>query len=99
MEVKMIMARYGELSTKGKNKKDFIRLLGQNVKNAFKKFKNVVVEVKHDHIYIHLNGHSYEEVANRLKPKAVVLENVPGIAKLYGGKAKKRIYEDFITCS
>ena len=50
MEVKMIMARYGELSTKGKNKKDFIRLLGQNVKNAFKKFKNVVVEVKHDHI-------------------------------------------------
>ena len=67
MEVKMIMARYGELSTKGKNKKDFIRLLGQNVKNAFKKFKNVVVEVKHDHIYIHLNGHSYEEVANRLK--------------------------------
>ena len=67
MEVKMIMARYGELSTKGKNKKDFIRLLGQNVKNAFKKFKNVVIEVKHDHIYIHLNGHSYEEVANRLK--------------------------------
>ncbi len=35
------------------------------------------------------------EVANRLKPKVVVLENVPGLAKLYGGKAKKRIYEDF----
>jgi len=67
MEVKMIMVRYGELSTKGKNKKDFIRLLGQNVKNGLKKFNNIGVEVKHDHIYIHLNGNSYDEVALRLK--------------------------------
>lgn len=35
------------------------------------------------------------EVAARIKPKVVVLENVPGLVKLYDGRAGKRIYEDF----
>lgn len=35
------------------------------------------------------------EVAERLKPKAVILENVPGLLTLYDGKAAKRIIEDF----
>jgi DNA (cytosine-5)-methyltransferase 1 len=35
------------------------------------------------------------EVARRLKPKAIVFENVPGILNLYGGKAAKRISKDF----
>jgi len=34
MEYSEIMVRYGELSTKGKNKKDFIKQLGQNVRKA-----------------------------------------------------------------
>ena len=29
-----IMVRFGELSTKGKNKTDFIRTLAKNIKNA-----------------------------------------------------------------
>ena len=67
MEANIIMVRYGELSTKGKNKGDFIRLLGNNIKHALKRFKNVYVEVKHDHTYVHLNGDSYDEVITRLK--------------------------------
>ncbi|WP_231735417.1 DNA cytosine methyltransferase [Gracilibacillus massiliensis] len=35
------------------------------------------------------------KVADKLKPKAVILENVPGLLKLYNGKAAKRIIEDF----
>lgn len=35
------------------------------------------------------------EVAARLKPKAVILENVPGLLLLNNGKAAKRIVEDF----
>ncbi|CEP43703.1 DNA cytosine methyltransferase [Paraclostridium sordellii] len=35
------------------------------------------------------------EVARRVRPKIVVIENVPGLAKLYKGKAKTTIYEDF----
>lgn len=34
MQYSEIMVRYGELSTKGKNRKDFIRQLGRNVKRS-----------------------------------------------------------------
>jgi DNA (cytosine-5)-methyltransferase 1 len=36
--------------------------------------------------------YSVFELAERLQPKAIVIENVPGIANLYGGKAKNEIY-------
>lgn len=35
------------------------------------------------------------KAASILKPKAVVLENVPGMLTLYDGAGKKRIFEDF----
>jgi DNA (cytosine-5)-methyltransferase 1 len=35
------------------------------------------------------------KTAAALKPKAVVLENVPGMLRLYDGKAKDRIFHDF----
>ena len=35
------------------------------------------------------------KTAKLLKPKVVLLENVPSILSLYGGIAKKRIFEDF----
>lgn len=35
------------------------------------------------------------KVAEKFKPKVVVLENVPGLLKLYEGKGAKRIIEDF----
>ena len=34
MEFKYIMIRYGEIGTKGKNKKNFIKCLYTNIKNA-----------------------------------------------------------------
>ena len=36
-----IMVRFGELSTKGKNKMDFIRTLFNNIKAGLKEFKNI----------------------------------------------------------
>ncbi len=35
-----IMVRYGELSTKGKNKKDFIKQLGRNVRAVCTHFQS-----------------------------------------------------------
>lgn len=35
------------------------------------------------------------KTASLLKPRAVVLENVPGMLTLYGGKAKDKIFNDF----
>ena len=68
----MIIVFFGELSTKGKNIMNFIRLLGANIKIALKKFTSLSYEIKKDHIYILLNGESFEEVSKPLK-------KVPGI--------------------
>lgn len=62
-----IMVRFGELSTKGKNKKAFIRLLGKNIKHALKNFSDLKVIVMHDHIYIGLNGVDPEPILKRLQ--------------------------------
>ena len=37
-----ILVRFGELSTKGKNKKDFIKRLAQNMQLALKDYSNLV---------------------------------------------------------
>ena len=62
-----IMIRFGELSTKGKNKKDFIRTLADNVKNALKDWPELSFEVRYDHIYVGLNNLPYEPVMERLQ--------------------------------
>lgn len=51
-----ILIRFGELSTKGKNKKDFINRLYRNIKNALASFENLTYEKGYDRIYIQLNG-------------------------------------------
>ena len=51
-----ILIRYGELSTKGKNRKDFIKKLFTNVKNALSGFPALTLEKTHDRMYINLNG-------------------------------------------
>ena len=55
MKQEMIMVRYGELSTKGKNIGDFIKMLGNNIKRALKKYQKLEYRVSRDHIYITLN--------------------------------------------
>ena len=62
----MLMVRFGELSTKGKNKKDFINRLAKNIKNALKEFNNISLDVRYDHIYVDLKGEDYEPILNVL---------------------------------
>ena len=62
-----IMIRFGELSTKGKNRKDFIRTLADNVKNALKDWPELSFETRYDHIYVGLNGLDYQPVIERLQ--------------------------------
>ena len=62
-----IMVRFGELSTKGKNKNEFISILFFNIKHALKEFPDVSVSSRYDHIYVHLNGHEVEPVISRLQ--------------------------------
>lgn len=67
LQVTEIMLRYGELSTKGKNKKYFIKRLLNNVKNKLKPFENVKVKSNRDRMYISLNGEDSELVIEELK--------------------------------
>lgn len=62
-----VMIRYGELSTKGKNRKDFIGRLAGNVTKVLKDFPEVEIHPRHDRMHIVLNGAPFAEVDKRLK--------------------------------
>lgn len=62
-----IMVRFGELSTKGKNKINFIKTLYANIKHSLKDFKNIDFSMKYDHIYVHLNGEEYSPIIEKLQ--------------------------------
>ena len=70
-----IMVRFGELSTKGKNKKDFIRLLGSNIRRRLIDYPDIKVEVRYDHIYIKLNDHDVDEIMP-------IMQDISGIQTL-----------------
>lgn len=67
MDTDMIIIFFGELSTKGKNIMNFIRLLGNNIKYALRDFPKLTCEIRKDHIIILLNGEDYSEVKKPLK--------------------------------
>ncbi|EIZ1149732.1 tRNA 4-thiouridine(8) synthase ThiI [Enterococcus faecalis] len=60
------MVRYGELSTKGKNRKTFIMQLAQNVKRALADFPALKIHADRDRMHILLNGEDSEEVIPKL---------------------------------
>ena len=62
-----IMVRFGELNTKGKNKKEFIRVLYSNIKNTLKDWPELTLEMRYDHIYVGLNNLPYQPILERLQ--------------------------------
>ena len=67
MQYTEIMIRYGELSTKGKNRKDFINRLASNVQKVLHDFPDLKIQTHHDRMHILLNGTPFEPVNDRLK--------------------------------
>lgn len=67
MQYTEIMVRYGELSTKGHNKKSFIDRLGDNVRHALHSFDQVKVHAQRDRLHVELNGADYDQVMDRLE--------------------------------
>lgn len=63
-----IMVRYGELSTKGKNKRTFINRLSQNVRRALHDFPEIKILGERDHMFLELNGADSHIVMKRLEP-------------------------------
>nr|WP_156249194.1 tRNA uracil 4-sulfurtransferase ThiI [Enterococcus faecium] len=65
------MVRYGELSTKGKNRKSFIMQLAQNVRQALKDFPEIKIHADRDRMHLLLNGADGQLV-------------IPKLAKIFG---------------
>ena len=67
MQYSEIMVRYGELSTKGKNRMRFINKLKHNMKHVLSIYPDVRVVADRDRAHIYLNGTDYVPVAESLK--------------------------------
>lgn len=67
MEYERILIRYGEISTKGRNRNQFVEKLRKSVKIALAPFPNVKVEASRDRMYVLLNGENCEEVIGKLE--------------------------------
>ena len=86
MKIDKIMIRYGELCTKGKNKKTFIKILNNNIRHALKKYPSLTYEYRYDHTYINLNDEDVDEVVN-------ILKRISGIHSVSLVKATKKDIE------
>lgn len=72
METNVIIVRFGEMSTKGKNKKDFINRLASSITNALKPYENDYKMLKrHDHIYLFIE--------NKIDNIENILKEIPGM--------------------
>ena len=67
MQYDHILVRFGELTTKGKNRKLFIGKLVQNVKAALAEFSSLEYQRTYDRLYILLHDEDQEAVVEKLK--------------------------------
>ena len=66
MQYTEIMVRYGELSTKGKNRQSFIDRLAHNTRQALRDFPQLEIKAHRDRMHIKLNGTDSKAVTARL---------------------------------
>ena len=76
-----IMIRYGELSTKGKNRMRFINKLRNNISDVLSIYPAVKVTADRDRAHAYLNGTDYEPVAESLK-QVFGIQNVSPVYKI-----------------
>ncbi len=62
-----VLVRFGELSTKGKNRKDFINRLFRNIQYMLRDFHELEFQKAYDRIYIRLNGADHEKIREKLQ--------------------------------
>lgn len=67
MQYSEIMVRYGELSTKGKNRRHFINKLKGNMEAVLSVYPEVQIVADRDRGHVYLNGAPYAPIAEDLK--------------------------------
>src|SRR5699024_12854099 len=61
------MVRYGELSTKGKNRRSFISRLSANVRQALSDFPKLKIHADRDRMHLILNGEDSDLIIPKLQ--------------------------------
>ncbi|EQB35696.1 MULTISPECIES: tRNA uracil 4-sulfurtransferase ThiI [Virgibacillus] len=67
MQYDHILIRYGEMALKGKNIKQFIIRLQENIQDKLRDFSNIKVKRTQGRMFILLNGHDPEPIINKCK--------------------------------
>ncbi len=67
MNYELVLVRFGEIVIKGRNRNRFETMLLTQIRMALKSFDKLEFVRSYARVYIHLNGESYERVAERLK--------------------------------
>lgn len=105
MQYSEIMIRYGELSTKKKNRMRFINKLKNNMEHVLFIYPDVSVKTDRDRGHVYLNGTDYHEVAESLKeifgiqafsPSFKVEKNVDTLVKAVQ-EIMTSVYKDGMT--
>ncbi|QHF54808.1 MULTISPECIES: tRNA uracil 4-sulfurtransferase ThiI [Streptococcus] len=105
MNYSEIMIRYGELSTKGKNKMRFVNKLRNNIKHILSVYPEVTVYFDRDRGHVYLNGADYQAVSTSLKkifgiqsfaPSYKVEKSVQALKQAVQG-IMKEIYREGMT--
>ncbi|HFQ7340083.1 TPA: tRNA uracil 4-sulfurtransferase ThiI [Streptococcus agalactiae] len=105
MQYSEIMVRYGELSTKKKNRMRFINKLKNNMEHVLSIYPDVSVKTDRDRGHVYLNGTDYHEVAESLKeifgiqafsPSFKVEKNVDTLVKAVQ-EIMTSVYKDGMT--
>lgn len=105
MQYSEIMIRYGELSTKKKNRMRFINKLKNNMEHVLSIYPDVSVKTDRDRGHVYLNGTDYHEVAEFLKeifgiqafsPSFKVEKNVDTLVKAVQ-EIMTSVYKDGMT--
>jgi len=72
MQYDRILVRFGEISTKGRNRNRFIDKLSKNIRQQLSAYPGIMIEKTRDRIFIKLNGEPHNEIT-------AILTNVFGI--------------------
>ena len=105
MQYSEIMVRYGELSTKGKNRMRFINKLKRNIQSVLSIYPRVHVKADRDRTHIYLHGTDYQPVAESLKqifgiqnfsPSYRVKKSVPALIEAVQ-TIMKQVYQEGMT--
>ncbi len=85
MEYNVVIIRFGEMSTKGKNKRDFVFKLAHSIRLALREFEDdYEMIIRHDHIYLNIK--------NQIKNLPNILKEVSG---MYSFSLALKIDQDF----